>query len=269
MLVGTTWMNIAGATGSTYRVTEANEGHKIRVAASFKDDTGQTASATSAATAAVLDVKPTLSVTSSGTARQGQTLTAHVHETSDGDGGKTIYHWQMLVGTTWTNIAGATGSTYRVTEANEGHKIRVAATFTDDTGQTVSAASAATAPAGEGATSAAQTITVTDPPLPSILADAQDQGGALQDSGGSAAGEPLVNARSDAMSNLMSWGEFGCSQTVSTQDALAQRVALLGQYMASTFATSSAGDAATLVADPTVATPPQSLLAPPEHSGAG
>jgi hypothetical protein len=93
----------------------------------------------------VIDITPTLSVTVSGIAQQGQILTATPNVVSDGDGGRTTYQWQELVGSNWVNIAGATRSTYRVAEANEGYQIRVFATFTDDTNQTVSAASAPTA----------------------------------------------------------------------------------------------------------------------------
>ncbi len=143
---GSTWVNIAGATRSTYRVAEADEGHQIRVLATFTDDTNQTVSAASVPTTSVVDVTPTLSVTLSGTAQEGRTLTAQAHVTSDGDGGTTAFQWQKLVGTTWTNIAGATAATYQVVEQDEGYQIRVAATFTDDTGQTASATSAATTP---------------------------------------------------------------------------------------------------------------------------
>jgi hypothetical protein len=144
-LVGSNWVAIAGATHSTYAVAEAVEGLQIRVLATFTDDTGQAVSATSLPTTPVLDVTPTLTVTVTGTAQEGQKLTAHPIATSDGDGGATAYQWQKLVGATWTNIAGATASTYQVTEQDEGSQIQVAATFTDDTGQIASATSAATA----------------------------------------------------------------------------------------------------------------------------
>ena len=142
--VGSNWVNIAGATRSTYRVAEADEGYQIRIFATFTDDTNQTISAASVPTALVLDVTPVLSVTLTGTAQEGKTLTAHAHVTSDGDGGTTAFQWQKLVGATWTDIAGATAATYRIAEQDEGYQIRVAATFTDDTGQTASATSAAT-----------------------------------------------------------------------------------------------------------------------------
>jgi hypothetical protein len=143
---GSTWVNIASATRSTYRVAEADEGHQIRVLATFTDDTNQTVSAASVPTTSVVDVTPALSVTLSGTAQEGRTLTARVHVTSDADGGTTVFQWQKLVGTTWTDIAGATAATYQAVEQDEGYQIRVAATFADDTGQTASATSAATTP---------------------------------------------------------------------------------------------------------------------------
>ncbi len=142
--VGSNWVNITGATHRTYRATEADEGHMLRVLATFTDDTGQRVSAASAATGPVIDIKSTVSVSVSGRAQEGQTLTAHVRVTGDADGGATAYQWQRLVGATWTNIAGAAHSTYRATEADEGHKLRVLATYTNDTGQKASAASAAT-----------------------------------------------------------------------------------------------------------------------------
>jgi probable HAF family extracellular repeat protein len=145
VLVGLNWVAIAGATHATYSVTEAVESDQIRVLATFTDDTGQAVSATSLPTTPVLDVTPMLSVTVTGTAQEGQKLTAHPLVTSDGDGGATTYQWQKLVGTVWTNIAGATASTYQVIELDEGSQLQVAAIFTDDTGQTASATGAATA----------------------------------------------------------------------------------------------------------------------------
>jgi regulation of enolase protein 1 (concanavalin A-like superfamily) len=139
------WTNIASnSTSSTYVLQEANENQFIRVQETFTDDTGQSTTVWSAATSKVVDVAPTLRVTVSGTAREGQTLTATPTVTSDSDGGTTTYQWQSLSGSIWSNISGATATTYRVAEADEGHQLRVTATFTDDTGQSVSAQSSAT-----------------------------------------------------------------------------------------------------------------------------
>jgi hypothetical protein len=145
-LAGSSWVDIAGATLRTVRLAEATEGMEIRVLATFTDDTGQTISAISTPTAPVIDLTPTLTVTVNGTAQEGRALTAQPHITSDADGGTTTYQWQRLVGTTWTNINGATAKTYVATEQDEGSELRVAAVFTDDSGQTASTTSAATAP---------------------------------------------------------------------------------------------------------------------------
>ena len=73
----TGWTNIAGATGSTYTPTEADETHYLRVQAVFTDGIGETVTATSTPTAAVLDAAPTVTTpTITGTAQEGQTLTA-------------------------------------------------------------------------------------------------------------------------------------------------------------------------------------------------
>jgi Ca2+-binding RTX toxin-like protein len=156
-LTGTTWSNLSGATGSTYTAAETDEGHALRVSATFVDDTGQSVTAISNPTAAVVDVAPTLTVSVSGNAVEGSILTAAPHATSDGDGGTTTYQWQSLLGTTWTNLSGATGSTYTAAETDEGHALRAVATFVDDTGQSVSATSNSTA----AVTDIAPTLSVT------------------------------------------------------------------------------------------------------------
>jgi hypothetical protein len=143
VLNGPNWANINGATAATYVVTEANDGHHMRVVATSSDADGSGTSATSTATAAVIDIAPTLSATVTGTAQERQTLTAHA---TANDSDVTIgYQWQYLNNLTWTNITGATASTYVVTEANEGHQLRVVAISSDNDGSGTSATSAATA----------------------------------------------------------------------------------------------------------------------------
>ena len=48
------------ATGASYQVKESDEGYKIEVVATTTNDNGTTVSATSTATAAVLDAAPTV-----------------------------------------------------------------------------------------------------------------------------------------------------------------------------------------------------------------
>jgi VCBS repeat-containing protein len=146
---GVTFAPIAGAPNSaTYVVGEGDEGRVIRVEATFTDDTGQsTAPADSNASARVTDPAPTLSVAVGGKAIQGQTLTATPTIGSDGDGGTIHYQWQSSTdGSHWSNITGANAATYLIQQPDGGHELRVEATFTDDTSQSVIADSAATAP---------------------------------------------------------------------------------------------------------------------------
>jgi hypothetical protein len=132
-------------------VTEASEGHQLRVVATSADPDGGGTSATSAATSKALDPTPVIAVTVGGNAAVGQRLTATASATGDSDGGTTTFQWQSFNGTSWVNISRATSSTLTLAEANEGSPIRVVATFKDDTGQIVSTPSAAT-------------LTVADPP---------------------------------------------------------------------------------------------------------
>ena len=74
----------------------------------------------------------------SGTAKRGQTLTAHISDVSDPNGvtnrSSYTYQWVRVDGTTETNIAGATSSTYRLVTADVGKKVKVQISFTDDEG---------------------------------------------------------------------------------------------------------------------------------------
>jgi hypothetical protein len=122
-------VNISGATGSTYTVTEADESHLLRVVETATDsDGGPSTTSTSAPTAAVAEVTPTVSIT--GTAQKNQTLTAVA--TTDADA-TLSYQWQTSSnnGSTWSNISGATGSTYAVKNGDVGKVLRVAVTYTD------------------------------------------------------------------------------------------------------------------------------------------
>ena len=83
--------------------------------------------------------------TVSGTAQVGETLTASAAEIADADGLEGAeFAWQ------WTgehgDIAGATGASYTLVDADVGVAIQVRASFTDDAGNSEELTSAATAP---------------------------------------------------------------------------------------------------------------------------
>ena len=124
---GTTDTDIAGATGATYTLVAADEGKTVKVRVSFTDGGGNPESQTSAATPAVT-ARPNSPAkgtpTISGTAQALRSLTAHTSGISDADGlaGATFtYQWVANHGTTDTDIADATDSTYALVDADEGN----------------------------------------------------------------------------------------------------------------------------------------------------
>ncbi|UVM03320.1 peroxidase family protein [Pseudomonas laurylsulfatiphila] len=146
---GVTFVNIAGATGSTLTLTQAQVGNQVRVVVSYVDDFGVAESVASDATAPVVNVNdaPTGALLISDTTpTQGQVLTAQTAGIVDPDGlGTFSFQWQQGVGTTFTNIAGATNATFTPGAAQINQQIRVIARYTDGFGTLESVTSAATA----------------------------------------------------------------------------------------------------------------------------
>src|SRR5207237_1379232 len=75
---GSSFVNIAGVTSLSYVVQEADEGATLRIVATSSDSDGSGTTATSAATSAVTDIALafTAAASISGTAQEGQVLTA-------------------------------------------------------------------------------------------------------------------------------------------------------------------------------------------------
>ena len=140
--------NIAGATAASFTLTQAEVGKLIKVVASYTDLQGMAESVSSAATAAVGNINdaPTGSVSISGTTKQGQLLTAS-HNLADLDGipstGVNAIKYQWLAN--GSNIAGATASTYTLTQSEVGKLITAVVSYTDLGGQLESVPSPATA----------------------------------------------------------------------------------------------------------------------------
>ena len=143
--------DIAGETASTYTLVSADEGKTIKVRVSFTDDADNQETLTSAATAAVAarpNSPATGAPTISGTAQAGETLTADTSGIADADGLTNVsfsYQWIRNDGNTDTDIDGATGSTYEVSDDDVGKAIRVQVTFNDGRDSQESLTSAATA----------------------------------------------------------------------------------------------------------------------------
>jgi hypothetical protein len=133
---------ISGATSSTYELVQADVGSAISVTASYTDGQGTAESVSSSATSAVANVNdaPTGSVTISGTAREGETLTA-ANTLADVDGLGTIaYGWNRA----GAAISGATSNSYELVQADVGSAISVTASYTDGQGTAESVTSSAT-----------------------------------------------------------------------------------------------------------------------------
>jgi Ca2+-binding RTX toxin-like protein len=95
----------------------------------------------------LVNLAPTGRVGIGGTAAPGQTLTAN-NALADADGlGMADYQWQGSVDgeVTWSDIDGAIGESFTLTEAQVGLRLRVVASYTDGHGTTESIASDATA----------------------------------------------------------------------------------------------------------------------------
>ena len=146
------WMaddtNIQDATGSSYTLTEDNEGKAITVTVSFTDAEGNPETLTSAATDAVT-AKPNTQATGqptiTGTVRVGETLTADVTGIADEDGLDNVtFSYQWMADD--TNIQDATGSSYTLVSDDEGKAITVTVSFTDDANNEESLTSEPTGP---------------------------------------------------------------------------------------------------------------------------
>jgi Bacterial Ig domain/Protein of unknown function (DUF642) len=126
----------SGYTQYTYTVTATGSSSTLEFSA--RNDPSQWDLDNVSLTLPALTVE---TVAVSGTAAEGQTLTAKV---TDNDPNATIgYQWQYENGSTWANIAGATASTFTVGVPQEGEILRVIATAVDGA-TTLSATSSAT-----------------------------------------------------------------------------------------------------------------------------
>ena len=169
--------HIGGATRSSYTTAEADEGLVIQVRVTFTDDAGNDEMLTSPATAAVTP-KPNTPATGqpsiTGTAQVGETLTAETSDMSDTDGlYDASFAYQWLAGN--AHIHGATGSTYTLTEDEEGLIVQVRLTFTDDAGHSETLTSEGT----ESVASSEPESPVEPPPAPQNLVGTVNSDGSV------------------------------------------------------------------------------------------
>src|SRR5204862_424567 len=106
-------VNISGATSQTYTVSSEERREGLGVLETATDsDGGPSTTSTSASTAAVSDIALafTTAASISGTAQEGQVLTAVNGTLNDSDAAVTGYQWTR----DGVNISGATSQTYTV-----------------------------------------------------------------------------------------------------------------------------------------------------------
>ena len=138
--------DIAGATSSTYELSDDDVGKLIKITVTFDDDADHEETLTSAATVAVA-ARPNRAATGaptiSGTVRAGETLTADTSDIADEDGLDSVsYSYQWLADD--ADIAGATSSTYELSDDDVGKLIKITVTFDDDADHEETLTSAAT-----------------------------------------------------------------------------------------------------------------------------
>ena len=123
---------ISDATTSTYTLLQVDVGAEIAVVASYTDEFGSAESHTSVATSSVANLNDTGSVVVSGTATQGEELSASVSDVDGISGVSISYQWKRSHYITGdTVIDGATSSAYTLTQEDVGLGIKAMATYTD------------------------------------------------------------------------------------------------------------------------------------------
>lgn len=140
-----TYSNITGARSATYTVTSTDASRFLRVSVTATNAAGSS-TAISTPVGPVGAVAPVATVTITGTAAVGSRLTASTTGTTGSTPITYTYRWASAASAvdTFTDIPGATASTYTPVMADAGLVIRVSVTATNSAGSS-SATSAATA----------------------------------------------------------------------------------------------------------------------------
>jgi hypothetical protein len=140
---GTSCSNIAGATATTYKLTEADAGHTVRSSVRATNVNGQSLAAFSNLTPVVVDVpSATKAPHVSGRAKVGKKLSG---STGTWTYSPTAYRYQWqrcnAHGGGCSNISHASHATYKLTRRDAGHRLRLRVTATNAAGSTTAASS--------------------------------------------------------------------------------------------------------------------------------
>ncbi len=171
---GANCVDIAGATGATYRLVSADAGQKVTDVVAATDKEGQTTAASAVAVGPVTLPPPanTAPPTISGVPQQGRALSASNGSWSSPDTLAYSYQWQRCdsAGVICTAVVGATAPSYPLTSDDNGHEIAVTVGVTDTLGQ---AASATTSPIGPVVAPPPPPVNATAPRISGSPADGQ------------------------------------------------------------------------------------------------
>lgn len=128
---GTNWSLIAGASSSSYTLSDADVGQSVRVNTTYTDDQGYSETALDR-TGLIGSVNDTSVLTLTGTATENEILTASVND-ADGTSSPITYTWHRSTdNTSWSLINGADAASYTLVDADVGQYIRASASYTDD-----------------------------------------------------------------------------------------------------------------------------------------
>ncbi len=121
------YVDIAGATGTTFMLGAAQVGQQVRAVAFFTDNRGFLEQFESQPTGVIFAGLPAVTI-SGARMIEGQQLTATV-EAGPNIPVPSSYQWQMLENGNWVDIAGATGTTLELGQAHVGKQVSVKVGF--------------------------------------------------------------------------------------------------------------------------------------------
>jgi hypothetical protein len=223
------WSDIGGATAITYTIAsdQSMVGQYIRLTAVSTDSLDGTTSHTSTGSqVSNVDDAATGTLTFSGTAQEGGTLTAVISDISDADGSLTFaYQWQSSSdNSSWSDIGGATGDTYTIAsdQSMVGQYIRLTAVSTDSLDGTTSHES-----------TGSQVSNVDDAATGTLafVGDIQEGGILIADTTTilDADGNPTFAYQWQSSSDNSSWSDIGGATAITY--TIASDQSMVGQYI--------------------------------------
>ncbi|WP_169542165.1 C1 family peptidase [Solirubrobacter soli] len=138
---GSGWVDISGATNSTYVTTQDDVGGKVRVVVEASNNDGSV-TGTGNEIGPIKPIAPTSKMPPvvSGSEKRGQVLTVTTGSWTDNPTSY-VYAWQRNTGSSWVAIAGATTASYTLTSTDVNATVRVLVTAKNAIGASPATAS--------------------------------------------------------------------------------------------------------------------------------